>query len=240
MKKLLFVIGVISLLSYSCSKDSENNTKDPEVVNPSDPTICVDAAGKIYKTVVIGQHRWMAENYAYLPSVFESSDYSMDSPRTYVYNYEGSDVAAAKEEYQYERYGVLYNYEAALEYCPKGWHLPTDSEWKEIEILMGMSEEQADMDGINDGKGNYRGTTEIMKKFVNLAYGGTNETGLDVLFAGSSDKKGFCMIMKMGNFWTSTKSDDIKAYMRGFALMPGIQRGAMETGVGLSVRYVKD
>ncbi len=36
-------------------------------------------------------------------------------------------------------YGVLYNWVAALESCPRGWHLPSDREWKTLELAMGMN-----------------------------------------------------------------------------------------------------
>lgn len=243
MRKLFIALGVMCIIASACTKGSseykpDNGNQNP--VQPVNPTVCIDKSGKEYKTVVIGQKRWMAENYAYLPVVYPSADYTTTHARTYVYSYEGNNVSHAKDKYQYERYGVLYNHTAALELCPRGWHLPTDREWKDLEIEMGMTTEQADIDGINDGNGNYRGTSEILRKFVNKSYGGTNESGLDILFAGSTDHQGFALVMTMGNFWTATSASDDKAYMRGFALMPGIHRGAMKTNTGLSVRYVKD
>ena len=30
--------------------------------------------------------------------------------------------------------------------CPDGWHLPSDTEWKELEITLGMTPEEADRD----------------------------------------------------------------------------------------------
>ena len=43
-----------------------------------------------------------------------------------------------------DKYGRLYIYEAALEACPDGWHLPSDEEWKMLEMEIGMSRTEAD------------------------------------------------------------------------------------------------
>ena len=55
-------------------------------------------------------------------------------------------------------YGALYTWAAAAHggegsnlnpsgiqgVCPDGWHLPSDSEWKQLEIFLGMNPEDAD------------------------------------------------------------------------------------------------
>lgn len=46
-----------------------------------------------------------------------------------MFDYQGTDVNEAKATTNYRNYGVLYNWKAALESCPTGWHLPTDAEW---------------------------------------------------------------------------------------------------------------
>ncbi len=44
-------------------------------------------------------------------------------------------------------------YHASYHIAPTGWHMPTDEEWKELEMYLGMSQSEA------DGKG-YRGIDE--------------------------------------------------------------------------------
>ena len=36
-----------------------------------------------------------------------------------------------------KKYGRLYTWEAAKKACPKGWHLPSDAEWKILMNKMG-------------------------------------------------------------------------------------------------------
>lgn len=75
----------------------------------------------------------MAENLAYLPSVVGPATDSETEPYYYVYGYDGTDVEEAKATENYQTYGVLYNWSAALTACPEGWHLPSDAEWTQLE-----------------------------------------------------------------------------------------------------------
>jgi len=84
----------------------------------------------VYKSIKIGAQTWMAENLAYLPSVNAIYDYSENLPYYYVLNYNGWIVSTAKVRENYKIYGVLYNWSAAKEACPNGWHLPDDNEWE--------------------------------------------------------------------------------------------------------------
>ena len=100
---------------------------------------------KTYKTVKIGDQVWFAENLAYLPQVRGVADKSETEPCYYVYDYEGTDVAAAKATESYKTRGVLYNWHAACGDkeskttavpsgiqgpCPAGWHVPSKAEWE--------------------------------------------------------------------------------------------------------------
>jgi uncharacterized protein (TIGR02145 family) len=112
--------------------------------NPASTGIFTDSRdGHVYKWVKIGSQTWMAENLAYLPFVDSSSQASDTLPCYYVYGYEGNNVDEAKEYSNYHNYGVLYNWQAAMNgassstsvpsgvqgICPPNWHLPSDAEW---------------------------------------------------------------------------------------------------------------
>jgi uncharacterized protein (TIGR02145 family) len=89
-----------------------------------------------YNWLRIGNQVWMTENLAYLPSVSPPSLNSQTIAYYYVYDYTGTSVSEAKATSNYATYGVLYNYVAALESCPSGWHLPSDTEWTELEVYL--------------------------------------------------------------------------------------------------------
>ena len=63
---------------------------------------------KEYKYVKIGEQYWMAENLAYLPSVYVPQDSSSIIAKYYVWNYFGTDPNEAKATDKYDKYGVLY------------------------------------------------------------------------------------------------------------------------------------
>jgi len=97
--------------------------------------------GNVYKMVTIGEQTWMAENLAYLPSVVGYSTGSEDEGHEaeafyYVYGYDDTSVSAAKATANYQTYGVLYNWYAAMTDCHEGWHLPSHDDWTQLETYL--------------------------------------------------------------------------------------------------------
>ncbi|MDD3875311.1 MAG: fibrobacter succinogenes major paralogous domain-containing protein [Bacteroidales bacterium] len=82
-----------------------------------------------YNTVILGNQEWMSENLRYLPEVVGPASGSDTLPYYYVYNYNGISPLAARMTSEYQTYGVLYNWEAALTACPSSWHLPSENEF---------------------------------------------------------------------------------------------------------------
>jgi len=81
---------------------------------------------QLYRTVEIGNQTWMAHNLNY-------AFYSNDSINAIA----SSFSVKGGEGF----YGMHYAGMAAQNSCPKGWHLPSDEEWMELERYLGMSEE---------------------------------------------------------------------------------------------------
>jgi uncharacterized protein (TIGR02145 family) len=88
--------------------------------------------GHTYRTVQIGSQTWMADNLAFLPAITSPSNSSIHEPYYYVYDYYGEDINKAITTNNYKTYGVLYNWQAAMNACPDGWHLPDSIEWENL------------------------------------------------------------------------------------------------------------
>ena len=210
--------------------------------------------GNSYCIVQIGDQIWMAENLRYLPSVYPRTDESGYSNRYYIYNYTGYDVEAAKATYNYSEYGVLYNCPAAQTACPAGWHLPSDSEWTELEIY--LQNNGYNFDGYIDNDNN-RETHNVIGKALASTTGWTtsdvnnspgcipeknNSSGLNVKPAGwKSLNSQFRWINEEGGFWTSSLQSSSRGYDRyvHFA-RTHVTRSYNEKYLGMSVRCIQD
>ena len=215
---LMFLAG--TTLFTSCKKDEKTE-------NPSGGTLgeFTDARdGQIYKYVKIGNQTWMAENLNYVTANSWAYD---DEPAN-------GDV-----------YGRLYIYDAALIACPSGWHLPSDEEWKTLEMALGMSQVHADSESW------WRGTDEggKMKEAVSSHWylpntGATNSSGFTALPGGycDDDDGSFSLIGYNGFWWTSSEALGDYAWRRYLSYEYGQvyrDNGGWKP-MGMSVRCIKD
>ena len=173
--------------------------------------------GKKYKTVKIGNQIWMAENLNYENNEYES------------FCYNNVDLNC-------DKFGRFYSWHTATNVCPAGWHLPSDDEWKELEIYLGMPENKAN----NMSLGYSRG------KPVGKQLQENDSIGFNLLYAGFAKRKikgegSFKGIDYYAYFWTSTKFGGSLALCRGIMKgAKGIQRIDASQKEYLSVRCVKD
>ena len=106
--------------AYYCTKNGWVTPYDKNESIPSGFLIDDDAFGVLndprdgqkYKTIVVGNQEWMAENLNY-----------SDSVQTPVLK--GQTVCGEDREST----GCYYGWPAALDACPEGWHLPSKEEW---------------------------------------------------------------------------------------------------------------
>jgi uncharacterized protein (TIGR02145 family) len=206
-----------------------------------------------YSWVQIGDQIWMVENLAYLPEVNAPDDISdsIGDTRYYVYGYDGVEVDSAKSHLNYITHGVLYNWYAAKNAAPNGWHLPTDDEWKKLEMYLGMSEEDANIEE-NASNECDRGTNEALKlksitEWSNSSLVSTDEVGFNALPSGElSPDAGFNGIDITTSWWTSTEAEGKEGdyiYDRSlFLSSPQVHRSSLfnDHRFGYSVRCVKD
>ena len=216
----------------------------------------IDYDGNIYNTVQIGIQCWMKEN-------LKTTHYSDGSEIELVEDEtEWIGLSYDRKAYCYyendsvygDNYGALYTWAASMNgeqgnnenpsgiqgICPNGWHLPSDNEWMELELYLGMSVELIDTLG-------WRGNNEGKKlKDVQGWYGngdGTNITGFTAKPAGVKAYYGtFLEIGKSVHFWVATENETQKANVRWlYYSNSGIARGWNEyKNNGLSVRCIND
>ncbi len=166
--------------------------------------------GQTYRTVKLGEQTWMAENYNYYP---------IEGSRCYL-----NDTAFC------ETLGRLYTHQAAISNHPDGWHLPSDEEWKELELYLGMAPEVIDFFGFTRG----HAIGDILRP-----QGGS---GFNAIFggyynhcAGKYGHKGY-----ESHYWTSSINGGRKPILRIVGNAGDIGRLASTCHMGSSVRYIRD
>ena len=240
MKRTIYIIAT-SILFFagmiSCTKE-DVATNTPEYGSMT------DIQGNTYKTVKIGDQWWMAENLKV--TVFNDNKTLINPiPENAADSIWENTTKAAYCIYD-NTLGALYNWKVIdnqNKIAPKGWHIPTDDEWKELEKTIGM--ETAELE-----KTAWRGTNEadkILAKYKAPAESelyafGTNESGFNALFAGCRLFSGGINQEKNTAFWwTSTPSNGNEAWYRYIdAKQKKIFRQHTYTSYGFSIRCVKD
>jgi len=126
---ILVLVGCEKNLPEENLGGSNNPKNIPEPIAPKPFQFTDSRDGKTYLAARLGDQTWMLENLAYLPAVSPPSTGSLTEKLYYVYDFDGTNVELAKSQNNFNKFGVLYNFEAARSSCPTGWHLPTDKEW---------------------------------------------------------------------------------------------------------------
>jgi uncharacterized protein (TIGR02145 family) len=223
----------------------------------TNPVNLTDIDGNIYNVERIGTQLWMKENlktthYAdgtALVNGMGVGDISGDYTTKYWFIY--VDNPANKDTY-----GLLYTWAAAMNgasssdanpskvqgVCPTGWHLPSDAEWKQLEMHLGMSQVEADRKG-------WRGTDEGGKlketgttRWVSPNTGATNESGFSGLPGGYRYSAGPVFnIGYFGYWWSSCQSILTDAFYRDLNYnLTSIYRYDASKDWGFSVRCLRD
>jgi len=175
-----FTMAILSIGMTSCQKNSMKDTD-----------------GNSYKIVTIGTQTWMAEN-------LRTTKYNDGTPIRQVTNYDSWANMTTPAYCWYnndisnkDQYGALYNGYAVNtdKLCPKGWHVPADSNWTTLIIYLGGA-----MIAGNDMK--EIGT--VHWKSPNL--GVTNISEFTALPGGNRSSNGsFNYIRVAGYWWSSTE-----------------------------------
>lgn len=232
---------------YRVAATTSNITSDYS--NSITVTACqscvLDIDGNVYNTIEIGDQVWMAENlmvthYQDGTSISEFGD-SLTG---------GSYDAYSNNVDLADTYGYLYNWYAVTDIrdiAPAGWHVPTDAEWKKLEMALGMSQSNADSEGARGSSegsklaGNYN-LWEVGPLNNNLQFGAS---GFNALPGGLNEQRyGYFKYDQVGKntaFWSSTEHTSGTASVRVLnSSRSGVWRGIGTKESVASIRLVQD
>jgi len=218
----------------------------------------IDYQGYIYDLVEIGEQCWIKQNLratAYNSGVELLT--GLSNAEWYLLEGEGAFAAYGNNESNVSDYGLLYNGWTILsdqEICPAGWHVPTDQDMIELEIMAGMEEFVIYDSGWrgSTGEGGTSGPGYVLKSsslWNSLWFGasgnGSDELGFSWVPAGiKRDDGSYTGLGTDGRFWIYPESNN-SAWVRNIPNgNDGIQRFSVEMNeypnVGYPVRCIKD
>ena len=118
--------------------------------------------------------------------------------------------------------------------CPDGWHVPSDEEWKELEIHLGMNHSEADDLG-------YRGTNQGSKLAGNVSIWNSGDLINDSEFGSRGYNGSFLRIGDYGHGWSSTENSSTIAWYRSLSYgVSYVYRYYSLKDYDFSVRCVRD
>ncbi|MEA3287223.1 MAG: FISUMP domain-containing protein [Candidatus Marinimicrobia bacterium] len=211
-----------------------------------------DIDGNIYRTVQIGDQIWMAENLkvthfndgSVIPYSSTIEDWNSTSEGAYCfYNFNASSES--------ETYGGLYNWHAISDsrgVSPDGWHVPTDEEWMELEMELGMDQSEAEDFG-------WRGTNQASMLAGNselwnngdliqdAEFGSSDFTALPSGFRNDGGGDPFSSLGTIAYFWSNSEwgSEIDHSAMRLIQNNESrVARNGALRGLGFAIRCLKD
>lgn len=245
-------LGTYTIKIKVTDQEQEQATDEINIIfkNVVSNETVTDIDGNVYSTAILGDQIWMAEN-------LKTTKYRDGTPidlaadtSSWFYSTTGAYCwYDNNKEENADKYGALYNWYAVKtgDLCPDGWHVPTDEEWKTLELFLGML--QGDVDN-----NEWRGTNEGSKLAGNSSLWSTGELIQNIDFgisnfnaiAGGIRKldADFAGLGSNSFFWTATKRNDTQAWYRNLnSTNTKINRsgsGYDLNDIGCSVRCIKD
>ena len=206
-------------------------------------TLCpsmTDNDGNTYKTILLGEQCWTAENLRTTKSR-NGSDIPLgnetNSSTPYRYCPDGSSGNVGT-------YGYLYNWPAALTVCPSGWHLPSDAEWTQLENYVRSQSEYCCSSNTSYIAKALASTTGWGSSSDNCDVGNrqstNNATGFSAVPAGYY--YGSCNYFgNNANFWSATELSSSYAYRRYLHYHnANVYRDSYGKNLGVSVRCLRN
>jgi uncharacterized protein (TIGR02145 family) len=217
-----------------------NLDNEPWIISlDTEHEVVTDIDGNVYQTVTVCGKTWMIENLK--TTRFNDGTpipLYVDSISSVPWPEGDSSLAGYNYGEAPELYGYYYNWYAVLtgKLAPKGWHVPTFKEYKELLYC-------EDYEGVNGGKLKEKG----FEHWKSPNTGATNSTGFTALPGGYYNGSFMEDVGYSGYFWSSTPwiSDDGAAYAHAYHLylQYNSTKGIalyLEKNKFMNVRCVKD
>lgn len=198
-------------------------TKD---IQPTSITVSTQPTLPDSDWITIGSQRWARANLN-VGTRIAGTTAQTNNATTEKYCYSDAESSCTN-------FGAFYQWDEAMGYthtegaqgiCPAGAHIPSDNDWKILEVQLGMTQAQADIGGA------WRGTDQGTQ----LKSGGTS--GLNVPLPGYRDTSGAFYVMgDLAYLWSSSESggDAWRRYLH--TLKADVSRSTYSKAYGLSVR----
>lgn len=208
LTSIIFLLGCLCIIWSGCEKDpatnnNNNNSTSCENTFSTLGSFTDSRDGNVYQTVAIGNQTWMAENLRF------NATNSILNPNN-----------------PCEKFGRLYDWATVMNgaassssnpsgvqgICPSGWHLPSDAEWSQLEIHLGMSISDTSTVGL---RGNHAlGLKSTITWDSNSGTEGTNSTGFHALPATYYASGSYYGLGQLTYFLSSTEVSSTNAWAR--------------------------
>jgi uncharacterized protein (TIGR02145 family) len=201
--------------------------------------------GQIYNTVQIGTQCWFQENLNVGTMLANTSTMPSNNTLIEKWCYDDSNANCTI-------YGGLYTWAEANQLdpscnasscvvpdenqgiCPSEWHIPTDDEFKTLELELGMSQFEADATG-------WRGTDQG-SQLSQYALNGTNSSGFSDLLSGYRSTGNFYGLLTIRTHtWSASPSSTTNAWRRQLdSSEVGVNRHNSSKNFGFSIRCLQN
>jgi uncharacterized protein (TIGR02145 family) len=223
--------------------------KQAETTKSFDGETVTDIDGNVYTTVKIGKQVWTVENLKTskyndgTPIPFITGDSEWENYASPAYCFYDNDNRLK------DKYGALYNWYTVKtgKIAPKGWHVPTDEDWTELEkylIANGYN-----WNGTKDGDEIAKSMAAKTDWKIDTILGNigndlskNNSCGFTALPGSGRSANGlFSSIGYYGRWWSATEQGASDAWYRDLGSDDsGIFRNGGNKKLGFSVRCLRD